>query len=102
MKTAIVLVGVPGSGKSTYAKKLNLMHFSSDMIRLELFGTLRKHHTQKDDEKVFNLLHERVFSYDDSLIFDATNITRALRTTLYNKFKSLGYQVELHFVLEPL
>ncbi len=49
MKTAIILVGVPGSGKSTYAKKLNLMHFSSDMIRLELFGTLRKHHTPKDD-----------------------------------------------------
>lgn len=102
MKTAIILVGVPGSGKSTYAKKLNLMHFSSDMIRLELFQTLRKHHGQKDDEKVFNLLHERVFSYDDSLIFDATNITRTLRASLYDKFKARGYHVEIHLVLEPL
>lgn len=102
MKTAIILVGVPGSGKSTYAKKLNLMHFSSDMIRLELFGTLRKHHTPKDDERVFKLLHDRVFSYEDSLIFDATNITRAIRTALYNQFKARGYRVEIHLVLEPL
>lgn len=102
MKTAIILVGVPGSGKSTYAKKLNLAHFSSDVIRLELFGTLRKHHSTKDDETVFKLLHERVFSYDDSLIFDATNISRSLRVSLYNKFKSLGYNVEQHLILEPL
>ncbi len=102
MKKAIILVGVPGSGKSTYAKKLEYMHFSSDMIRLELFGTLRKHHSQKDDETVFNLLHDRVFSYDDSLIFDATNISRALRTSLYEKFKARGYTVEIHMVLEPL
>lgn len=102
MKTAIILVGVPGSGKSTYAKKLNLMHFSSDVIRLELFGTLRKHHDPKDDERVFKLLHERVFSYDGSLTFDATNISRSLRTSLYNKFKSLNYRVELHLILEPL
>jgi len=102
MKTAVVLVGVPGSGKSTYAKKLNLMHFSSDLIRLELFGTLRKHHSPKDDDTVFKLLHDRTFSYDDSLIFDATNITRSIRSALYTKFKSLGYMVEIHLVLEPL
>jgi predicted kinase len=102
MKNAIILVGVPGSGKSTYAKKLNLMHFSSDMIRLELFGTLRKHHTEADDARVFKLLHDRVFGYDDSLIFDATNITRNIRTALYNKFKERGYHVEIHLVLEPL
>ncbi|WP_025725026.1 AAA family ATPase [Acholeplasma granularum] len=102
MKKAIILVGVPGSGKSTYAKTLNMPHFSSDMIRLELFGTLRTHHTEKDDQTVFNLLHDRVFSFGESLIYDATNITRTLREKLYKKFKSLGYDVELHFVLEPL
>src|SRR5690606_13047379 len=102
MKTAIILSGIPGSGKSTYAKQLGLPHFSSDFIRLELFQTLRKHHTKADDQLVFDILHERVFSCDTSLIYDATNISRNMRGELYQKFKSRGYHVELHMILEPL
>lgn len=102
MKTAYVLAGVPGAGKSTYAKKLNLPHFSSDAIRLELFGSLRHHHTKEDDEMVFNILHDRVFNYHDSLIFDATNIDRITRISLYNELKKRGFKVEIHMVLEPL
>ncbi len=102
MKTAYVLVGVPGAGKSTYAKKLNLPHFSSDFIRLELFGSLRNNHTKEDDEKVFQILHDRVFNYHDSLIFDATNIERKTRIPLYDELKKNGFRVEIHLVLEPL
>lgn len=101
MKKAIVLVGVPGSGKSTHAKKLKLPHFSSDLIRMELFKTLREHHSAADDQKVFDALHEIVFNYEDSLIYDATNTDRKRRTELYNQFKSNGFIVEMHLILEP-
>lgn len=102
MKTAIVLVGVPGSGKSTYAKTLNLPHFSSDFIRLELFGSLRTHHRPEDNQIVFDLLHKKVFSHDGSLIYDATNTERKRRVLLYNELKEKGFRVELHMILEPL
>lgn len=102
MKTAYVLVGVPGAGKSTYARKLNLPHFSSDSIRLELFGSLRQNHSKEDDEKVFQILHDRVFKYHESLIFDATNIERKTRIPLYDELKKNGFHVEIHLVLEPL
>lgn len=102
MKTAYVLVGVPGAGKSTYARKLNLPHFSSDSIRLELFGSLRQNHSKEDDDKVFQILHDRVFKYHESLIFDATNIERKTRIPLYDELKKNGFNVEIHLVLEPL
>src|SRR5690606_36693611 len=102
MKTAYVLVGVPGAGKSTYARKLNLPHFSSDSIRLELFESLRHNHSKEDDETVFQILHDRVFNYHDSLIFDATNIERKTRIPLYEELQKNGFRVEIHLVLEPL
>ncbi len=101
MKKAVVLVGVPGSGKSTYARKLKLPHFSSDLIRMELFKTLREHHSAADDQKVFDRLHEIVFNYEGSLIYDATNTDRKRRTELYDRFKSNDFTVEMHLILEP-
>ena len=42
-KKLIILCGIPGSGKTTYAKKYiennaNTIHLSSDAIRKELYG----------------------------------------------------------------
>ncbi len=102
MKTAIILVGVPGSGKSTYAKTLNLPHFSSDFIRLEVFGTLREHHTAEDNQIIFDLLHKKVFSHEGSFIYDATNTERKRRVLLYNELKMRDFNVEIHLILEPL
>ena len=84
--TFTMLVGIPGCGKSTYAKnRLDYFKedcvkiFSSDEIRQELWGD---ENCQQEPYKVFNLMHERVLDalkngYD--VIYDATNLTRKSR-----------------------
>lgn len=77
--TFIMLVGIPGSGKSTYAhsiKNEDTVYLSSDAIREELFGD---EGCQEDHYKVFSIMQERALEalkngYD--VIYDATNINR--------------------------
>ena len=56
-----MMVGLPASGKSHYAKLLSKQHnakiMSSDSIREELYGS---ESVQEDSNKVFELLHRRV------------------------------------------
>ena len=57
----ILLVGIPGSGKTTYAEKYlevfnNTIHLSSDKIRAELWGSET---TQGDNNEVFSLMQSR-------------------------------------------
>lgn len=82
----IMMCGLPGSGKSTYAKDIYtipkigkpIIH-SSDALREEMFGD---ESTQGDNEKLFNELHRRI--KDDlrngrDVIYDATNIKKKKR-----------------------
>ena len=72
-----MLVGLPASGKSTWAERMvydNRRWFSSDEIRKEL--------DTKDNNKVFNTLHIRLFkelSIGHDVIYDATNVSRKYR-----------------------
>jgi predicted kinase len=97
--TFIMLVGIPGSGKSTYAEKLTnefTKHISSDAIRKELYGD---ESCQDDHSRVFNLMHERTIEalkngYD--VVYDATNITRKSRLSI---LKQLPAYVEKKCVI---
>lgn len=57
----IMMVGLVGSGKSTYAKQLsddiNAIICNSDAIREELFGN---ENIQNQNEEVFRVLHKRI------------------------------------------
>jgi predicted kinase len=94
-----MLVGIPGSGKSTYAEKLAnefTMHISSDAIRKEIYGD---ESCQDDHSRVFNLMHERTIEalkngYD--VVYDATNITRKSRASI---LKQLPVYVEKKCVI---
>ena len=91
MSKLIMMIGLPGSGKSTYAKEIakafknDVVIHSSDAIRKELYGTENE---QSNPERVFNLLHKRAaidLRCGKNVIYDATNIKvddrkRAIRT----------------------
>lgn len=72
-----MLCGLPGSGKSTYAKFLEedgAHVFSSDEIRKEMYGS---YDDQKHNNEVFMELHSRIkdcLTNGDDAVFDATNI----------------------------
>lgn len=102
----ILLVGVPGSGKTDYAKKYirkhpNTIHLSSDLIRKELWGDEA---TQGDNNEVFSLMQSRAveaLNNGQSVVYDATNVTRKDRSyiiALCPKF----VKIECHIIWAPI
>ena len=89
-----MMVGLPASGKSTYAqeiaKKSNAIVLSSDAIRWELFGD----ETDQDhNQKVFQELHKRAKEWlcaGRDVIYDATNISSKRRRAFLNELKKVG------------
>lgn len=86
-----VMVGVPGSGKSTYVSKIrdeNTIVLSSDAIRKEFSG---EEADQTTNDKVFYALRRRlkeaVSATDSDIIIDATNITLKARKHILNTLK---------------
>lgn len=87
-----MLVGIPGSGKTTYCEDFmkqdfthRTVHISSDLIRKEL---LKNESNQSNNELVFNTMHERTLSHLEKgciVLYDATNITRKDRLSILKK-----------------
>ena len=104
MKTAYVMVGVPGSGKSTYAESLGLKIISSDAIRERDYAHLTNSelHTPQVNKEVFEKAWNEMKECNTSFVFDATNLNRKKRINLYRYLKALGYLVEINIVIEPL
>lgn len=88
----IVMVGLPGSGKSAYAKELIKnkkadIILSSDSIREELTGD---ENNQTANDKVFKLLYQRMNDYlaeGKNVIIDATNTTLKSRLRIISGCK---------------
>lgn len=86
----VVLVGVPGSGKSTYAHA-NFRHVvSPDAIRLERFGV---RFDRTIEGAVWKDAYARVASHLDRgevVCFDATSVTRKRRRKLLSLARDAG------------
>ena len=105
MQKFIMLVGLPGSGKSTYAKELlsndpSYSYFSSDSIRKERYGD---ENIQGDASQIFSIMQNRTLDALKkgwSVIYDATGIKRKDRLGILNRVKSLkmDIQCECHIV----
>lgn len=105
MAKLIVLMGLPGSGKSTYAKDYLEDHpedsvwCSSDTMRKELYGD---ENIQGDAQEVFTNLHKRVAEYlknNFTVIYDATNVNRKSRKSVIKLAKSISNQIDIHGVV---
>ena len=96
MVTFTLLIGLPGSGKSSYAEKVvNTMHnmewISSDNIRQELWGDAND---QQNHAKVFDTMLKRsiaALKAGKNVIYDATNLVAKTRT---NTLKAIRAQVD--------
>ena len=84
----MMLIGLPGSGKSSYAKSVmtaNTEICSSDEMRKELFGD---ESIQEQSDFVFEKLLSKtktLLSKGVNVIFDATNIVRKHRVHILNE-----------------
>ena len=99
----VVLVGLPGSGKSTYLERLGVTALSSDAIRLLLA-----------DDVTDQTIHDRVFATLRYLIeqrlavgrpvtyVDATHLTPAERLPYIKLAQAHGCRIEAIFLDVPL
>jgi len=99
----VVLVGLPGSGKSTYLRRLGRGALSSDAIR----GLLMDDETdQTIHDSVFQtlryLLRQRLSLGRPLTYIDATNLTVLERAPYVGIGKSYGADVEALFFDVPL
>lgn len=79
----VMLVGLPGSGKSTYARTLEKYYsiHSSDALREEMFGDANEN-SKESNAQLFNELHKRIkedLKNGKDVIYDATNLNRKRR-----------------------
>ena len=101
----ILLCGIPGSGKTTYAKKYatkyDALHLSSDRIRKELYGD---ESAQGDPNEVFTLMRSRAIDAlngGTTVVYDATNITRKDRAGIISACPKFVH-IECHVIWAPI
>lgn len=104
--TLIILCGIPGSGKTAYAKSYiehncNTVHLSSDAIRKELYGD---ESIQGNPVDVFALMKKSAIdALNDgcNVIYDATNITRKDRASIIDVCPKFA-KIECHIIWAPI
>jgi len=99
----VLLVGLPGSGKSTYLKRIGVEGLSSDTIRKWLVDDETD---QSIHSRVFEtlryLLRQRLMLGRPLTYIDATNLTVADRAPFLGLGRSYGCQLEALFFDVPL
>ena len=87
--TLYIMVGIQGSGKSSYAKELakleNCEIHSTDAVRVELYGDQLN---SPNDKLVFRTVRERIkadLELGKNVICDACNVTKSKRASFLNE-----------------
>lgn len=85
-KVAVIFIGIPASGKSTYFQRC----FQDGFVHINL-DTL---HTRKKEQALL----EKCLNEERSFVVDNTNPTKADRLRYIAPAKAAGYQVEGYFL----
>ncbi|MEK5036202.1 AAA family ATPase [Paenibacillus sp. FSL R7-0302] len=96
-----VLVGLPASGKSTFAKKLKATVISSDKLREELLGDVND---QNSNELIFNTMYERAekqLAIGLDVYLDATHISAKVRKRIIERFRKKADKLVAHYFNTP-
>jgi predicted kinase len=98
MNTLTLLVGLPASGKSTYARERlandSTIILSSDELRKELLGD---ENCQENNEFVFKTLYKRAkenLQNGKNVVIDATNINLKARRSALSQFEKMPIRRE--------
>jgi len=99
----VLAIGLPGSGKSSWFKRHNLVPLSSDMVRSLLFDDVRE---QRFQDLVFSnlrsMLKARLIAKRPMNYVDATNLTPQERQHWIKLAKDYHYEVHAVFFDVPL
>lgn len=98
-----MMVGIQGSGKTTYAKIMN----KETGIEIVSTDTIRKEMTDFKESNVFPMVHRRckeLILDNKDLIFDATSITPSVRKRFIDSLKELGidrsmYEIYVYYFI---
>jgi len=99
----VLAIGLPGSGKSSWFKRHNVVPLSSDMVRSLLFHDVRE---QRFQDLVFSnlrsMLKARLIAKRPMNYVDATNLTPQERQHWIKLAKDYQYEVHAVFFDVPL
>jgi predicted kinase len=99
----VLAIGLPGSGKSSWFKRHNVIALSSDMVRSLLFDDVRE---QRFQDLVFSnlrsMLKARLIAKRPMNYVDATNLTPQERQHWVKLAKDYNYEVHAVFFDVPL
>jgi predicted kinase len=99
----VLAIGLPGSGKSSWFKRHNVVPLSSDLIRSLLFDDVRE---QRFQDLVFSnlrsMLKARLIAKRPMNYVDATNLTPQERQHWIKLAKDYNYEVHAVFFDVPL
>lgn len=102
MKRAVLTIGIPASGKSTYAQNLGIQEINLDNCREAVSGDPTNQACTPQAVQLHTQLVDAAIAAEADFVVSDTNIQQNFRASLVFKLKAAGYQVVFAVFQTPL